>query len=146
MLEEEISKIKNLDRQLLWHPFTQMQEYMALDPLIVERGEGCVLYDIEGKAYIDAVSSLWVNVHGHHCAKIDAAIKQQLDKIAHSTLLGIGNLPSVQLAEQLLKWAPANLRRVFYSDNGSTAVEVALKMAFQYWQQQGAEKKTRRIL
>jgi len=141
MKEDEIQKIKDLDRNLIWHPFTQMQEYQEQDPLIIERAEGCRLFDVEGKSYIDGVSSLWLNVHGHRHPALDEAIRKQLDKVAHSTLLGIGNLPSVQLAEQLLKIAPKNLSKVFYSDNGSTSVEVALKMAFQYWQQRGAEKK-----
>jgi len=143
MNENEIKRIKDLDRNLLWHPFTQMQEYMETDPLIVERAEGCKLYDLEGKEYIDGVSSLWLNVHGHRKAALDQAIRDQLARVAHSTLLGIGNLPSVLLAEKLLGIAPKNLGRVFYSDNGSTSVEVALKMAFQYWQQQGGEKKNK---
>ncbi len=131
--------LKDLDREIVWHPFTQMQEYMAEDPLIVERGEGCYLYDIEGNRYIDGVSSLWVNVHGHQKKELDQAIQDQLQKVAHSTLLGVGNVPSILLAEKLLQIAPKNLSKVFYSDNGSTSVEVALKMAFQYWQQQGGE-------
>lgn len=130
-------RLQDLDRRLVWHPFTQMQEYMAEEPLIVERGEGCYLIDVAGRRYLDGVSSLWVNVHGHRRAEIDAAIRAQLDKIAHSTLLGLGNVPSIELAERLLRVAPSNLKKVFYSDNGATAVEIALKMAFQYWQQQG---------
>jgi len=137
MEKSEIQKLKDLDRRLLWHPFTQMQEYMDEEPLIVERGEGCQLFDIEGNAYLDGISSLWVNVHGHRRAELDAAIQAQLGRVAHSTMLGIGNVPSIQLAERLLQVAPKNLGRVFYSDNGSTSVEIALKMAFQYWRQQG---------
>jgi adenosylmethionine---8-amino-7-oxononanoate aminotransferase len=136
---EEIKKLKDLDRQLVWHPFTQMKEYMAEEPLIIERGEGCFLFDIEGKRYIDGISSLWVNVHGHRQPQIDDALRSQLGKIAHSTLLGIGNVPSILLAQRLLQYAPKNLAKVFYSDSGSTAVEIAIKMAFQYWQQQGGE-------
>ncbi|HCU24564.1 MAG TPA: adenosylmethionine--8-amino-7-oxononanoate transaminase [Deltaproteobacteria bacterium] len=143
MNDVEIQKLKDLDRNLLWHPFTPMQEYMEEEPLIVERGEGCLLFDIEGKAYLDGVSSLWVNVHGHRRAELDQAIREQLDRVAHSTLLGIGNVPSIRLAEKLLAIAPKNLKRVFYSDNGSTSVEVALKMAFQFWQQQEKIAKTR---
>jgi len=129
----------------VWHPFTQMAEYMAEEPLVIERGEGCFLYDVEGKRYIDGVSSLWVNVHGHRVKEIDAAISAQLTQVAHSTLLGVGNVPSIKLAEALLEVAPDNLAKVFYSDSGSTSVEVAIKMAFQYWQQQGGDlaKKTR---
>ncbi len=139
------NRLKDLDRRLVWHPFTQMQEYMAEEPLIVERGEGCHLIDVAGRRYLDGVSSLWVNVHGHRRAEIDAAIRAQLDKIAHSTLLGLANVPSIELAERLLQVAPYNLKKVFYSDNGATSVEIALKMAFQYWQQRGgaAAKKIR---
>ncbi|HEX5034200.1 MAG TPA: aminotransferase class III-fold pyridoxal phosphate-dependent enzyme, partial [bacterium] len=140
---QDIAKLKERDRELIWHPFTQMQEYMDEDPLIVERAEGCELIDIEGKRYIDGVSSLWVNVHGHHRPELDAALRVQLDKVAHSTMLGIGNVPATLLAEKLLAVAPKNLSRVFYSDNGSTANEIALKMAFQYWRQQGRAEKTR---
>jgi adenosylmethionine-8-amino-7-oxononanoate transaminase len=133
----EIQRLKELDRELVWHPFTQMREYAQEEPLIVERGEGCYLYDIEGKRYLDGVSSLWVNVHGHRKAQVDRAVRAQLDQVAHSTLLGVGNVPSIRLAEQLLKISPKNLAKVFYSDSGSTAVEIALKMAFQYWRQKG---------
>ncbi|HKY63802.1 MAG TPA: adenosylmethionine--8-amino-7-oxononanoate transaminase [bacterium] len=143
MRDEEIRKLKDLDLRTLWHPFTQMQEFMGEDPLIVERAEGCRLFDIEGREYIDGVSSLWVNVHGHRRPELDAALRAQLDKVAHSTMLGIGNVPAILLAEKLLAAAPKNLSRVFYSDNGSTANEIALKMAFQYWQQQGRREKTR---
>lgn len=137
MDHERIKKLKTMDQALVWHPFTQMREYAQEEPLIVERGEGCYLYDIEGKRYLDGVSSLWVNIHGHRRPEVDQAVRDQLDKIAHSTLLGVGNVPSIQLAEQLLKIAPKNLAKVFYSDSGSTAVEIALKMAFQYWRQKG---------
>ncbi len=137
MKSEDIKRIKDLDRDLVWHPFTQMQEYQAEEPLIIERGEGSYLFDVDGRRYLDGVSSLWVNVHGHRRREIDAAIRAQLDQVAHSTLLGLGNVPSVLLAEKLLELAPKNLSKVFYSDNGATAVEIALKMAFQYWQQRG---------
>ncbi|MFO1464083.1 MAG: adenosylmethionine--8-amino-7-oxononanoate transaminase [bacterium] len=133
----ELQRLKDLDRRLVWHPFTQMQEYMAEEPLIIERGEGCFLVDVEGRRYLDGVSSLWVNVHGHRRAELDAAVRAQLDKLAHSTLLGLASIPSIELAERLLNIAPPNLKKVFYSDSGATAVEIALKMAFQYWQQQG---------
>lgn len=130
-------RLKDLDRSLVWHPFTQMQEYIAEEPLIIERGEASYLIDADGRRYLDGVSSLWVNVHGHRRDEINAAIKEQLDKISHSTLLGLANVPSIELAEKLLQVAPSNLKKVFYSDSGATAVEIALKMAFQYWQQQG---------
>lgn len=130
------------DREHVWHAFTQMAEY---EPLLIERGEGCTLIDIDGNRYIDAVSSLWCNVHGHRHPRIDAAIRSQLDKIAHTTLLGAGNSTTAELARRLVEIAPAGLNHVFFSDSGATAVEVALKMAFQYWQQRSdpRPKKTR---
>lgn len=114
-----------------------MQEYVQEEPLIIESGSGCTLKDIKGKEYLDGVSSLWTNVHGHRKAELDSAIRNQLGKLAHSTLLGLSHVPAIECAKKLLKIAPEGLTRVFYSDNGSTAVEVALKMAFQYQQQAG---------
>lgn len=123
------------DRRFLWHPFTQMQEWEREDPLIIERGRGSYLYDAKGRKYLDGTASVWVNIHGHRHPVLDRAITQQLKKIAHSTLLGASNPPAIKLARALIRLAPDGLTRVFYSDNGSTAVEVALKMAVQYWQQ-----------
>jgi len=123
------------DLQYIWHPFTQMQEYARLKPLVIAGGEGSCLIDVEGNRYLDGVSSLWVTVHGHRREEINNAVKKQLDKIAHSTLLGLANVPSILLARRLVEMAPAGLARVFYSDCGSTAVEIALKIAFQYWRQ-----------
>lgn len=133
-----LGRLRRIDRTRLWHPFTQMQDYSRSIPLIIERGEGAYLYDVEGKRYIDGVSSLWVTVHGHRKKKIDEAVIRQVRKISHSTLLGISHVPAIELAEKLVALAPAGLAKVFYSDNGSTAVEIALKIAFQYWQQQSA--------
>lgn len=124
------------DRRYLWHPFTQMQEWEQQEPLIIDRGRGPYLIDSNGKRYLDGTSSIWVNLHGHRHPALDRAIKKQLDKIAHSTLLGLSNPPAIRLARALVRIAPKGLTRVFYSDNGSTAVEIALKMAVQYWQQQ----------
>jgi adenosylmethionine-8-amino-7-oxononanoate aminotransferase len=107
--------------------------------VIIESGTGSILTDIRGKNYIDGVSSLWVTVHGHRKKEINAAVSAQLKKIAHSTLLGLSNVPAVLLAEKLVKIAPKGLSKVFYSDSGSTAVEIAIKIAFQYWQQKGKE-------
>src|SRR6202008_1174608 len=126
--------LKTWDHTYLWHPFTQMQEWLAEDPIIITRGEGNYLIDYAGKKYLDGVSSLWCNVHGHAHPAINAAISEQLSQIAHSTLLGLANVPSIQLAKQLVEIAPGELTRVFYSDAGATAVEIALKIAFQYWQ------------
>jgi adenosylmethionine-8-amino-7-oxononanoate aminotransferase len=112
-----------------------MQEWEREEPLIIQRGKGPYLIDIDGKKYLDGTSSIWVNLHGHRHPSLDRAVKQQLDMIAHSTLLGLSNSPAIRLARELIRIAPKGLTRVFYSDNGSTAVEVALKMAVQYWQQ-----------
>jgi len=125
------------DKQYVWHPFTQMDEWIKTDPLIIDEGDGVEVIDVEGNRYIDGVSSLWTNVHGHRVPKLDKAVKDQLGKLAHSTLLGLANPPSIELARKLVEVAPEGLEKVFYSDSGSTAVEVALKMAFQYWRQQG---------
>jgi adenosylmethionine---8-amino-7-oxononanoate aminotransferase len=131
----------DLDREYIWHPFTQMEEWNSSDPLVVDRAEGNYLIDIEGRKYLDGVSSLWVNVHGHRKREIDEAIIAQLNKVAHSTLLGLASVPSIELAEKLVSIAPTALTKVFYSDSGSTAVEVALKIAFQYWRNLGQDKK-----
>jgi adenosylmethionine-8-amino-7-oxononanoate transaminase len=113
-------------------------------PVIV-RGKGCTLVDADGRKYLDGVSSLWCNIHGHARRELNHAMKKQLDRIAHSTFLGLSNPPAIELAEELVKIAPKGLTRVFYSDNGSTAVEVALKMAFQYWQQTGQPARTKYV-
>jgi adenosylmethionine-8-amino-7-oxononanoate aminotransferase len=129
------------DRRYVWHPFTQMRDWAAADPLIIARAEGNELIDVDGRRYLDGVSSLWVNVHGHRKQEIDDAVRAQLDRVAHSTLLGLANVPSIELAERLVAIAPPGLARVFYSDSGSTAVEVALKIAFQYQKQRGRPEK-----
>lgn len=129
-------------KKYMWLPFTQMSDYER-DPLIIESGEGVVVKDIYGKEYLDGNSSLWLNVHGHRKAEIDEAIRKQLESIAHSTLLGAANVPSVLLAERLINIAPEGLTRVFYSDSGATAVEIAVKMAYQYWQNKGRSEKTK---
>lgn len=131
------------DRHYLWHPFTQMTEWTSADPLIIERAEGNHLIDIHGRRFFDGVSSLWVTVHGHRRTEIDEAIRAQLDRVAHSTLLGLSNVPAVELAEKLVGIAPPGLGKVFYSDSGSTSVEIALKIAYQYWAQVGRPEKSR---
>lgn len=124
--------MKSRDNYFIWHPFTQMKEYK---PLIIDQGKGSWLRDIHGRWYLDGVSSLWVNVHGHRNIHIDRAISRQLKKISHSTLLGLSHSPAIELARRLVAISPPGLNRVFYSDSGSEACEIALKMAFQYWQQ-----------
>jgi adenosylmethionine---8-amino-7-oxononanoate aminotransferase len=133
------NRLDQLDKQYLWHPFTQMQDWEKEPQVIIESGKGSWLVDTRRKRYLDGISSLWVTVHGHRKKEIDQAVSKQLKKIAHSTLLGLSSVPAVLLAEKLVAIAPKGLSRVFYSDNGSTAVEVALKIAFQYWQQKGPE-------
>ena len=128
-------KLKDLDKKYIWHPFTQMKDYLESSPVVIERGKGSYIYDVEGNRYLDGISSLWVNVHGHRKKQIDDAIIAQVKKISHSTLLGLTNVPAVRLAENLVKISPKGLTKVFYSDSGSTAVEIALKIAYQYWQQ-----------
>ncbi len=131
------------DRRHLWHPFTQQQAWCEEGPpLLIDQGEGTNLYDVEGNVYIDGVSSLWCNVHGHRHPAIDAAIRAQLDRVAHSTMLGLSHEPAIELAEKLLTVAPRGLNRVFYSESGSTAVEIALKMAFQFQAQRGESGRT----
>ena len=122
------------DKRYLWHPFTQMQDWLLEEPVIIEQGEGVFLIDTAGNRYIDGVASMWTNVHGHNRKEINDAIKSQIDKIAHSTLLGYSNVPAIKLAKKLVEITPQGLDKVFYSDNGATSVEIALKIAYQYWQ------------
>lgn len=130
------------DRRYLWHPFTQQLAWCEEAPVVIERAQGANLYDSEGNVYIDGVASLWCNVHGHRHPALDRAVAEQLGRMAHSTMLGLTHGPAIELAERLVARAPAGLRRVFYSDSGSTAVEVALKMAFQFWAQRGESQRT----
>ncbi|HEY1285930.1 MAG TPA: adenosylmethionine--8-amino-7-oxononanoate transaminase [Solirubrobacterales bacterium] len=132
-----------LDRDHLWHPFTQQQGWREEEPLMIERADGCQLIDGEGRRYIDGVSSLWCNVHGHRQPDIDRAIRDQLGRVAHSTMLGLSHPGAAELAARLVDLAPRGLSRVFYSDSGSTATEVALKMAFQFQQQRGGQHRRR---
>jgi adenosylmethionine-8-amino-7-oxononanoate aminotransferase len=140
---EEIARLEALDHRHLWHPFTQMRDWLREPPLIVASGEGPYLYDIQGRRYLDGVSSLWVTVHGHQHPALNRAITEQLGKVAHSTLLGLSNVPAVELAARLVELAPPGLSRVFYSDSGSTAVEIGLKIAFQYWKHRGQPQRTK---
>jgi len=132
MPEPTIEQLKRWDREVVWHAFTQMSEY---EPLILDSAEGCILVDVDGNEYIDGVSSLWCNVHGHRHPRLDAALRDQLDRVAHVTSLGSSNPAAIRLAKRLTDLAPEGLAHVFFSDDGATAVEAALKMAFQYWRQ-----------
>ena len=133
------------DKRYLWHPFTQQQTWEAEPQLVIEQAEGCYLIDVEGRRYLDGVSSLWVNVHGHRHPAINAAIKRQLDTLAHSTMLGLTHPLAVQLGKRLVELAPGQLSRVFYSDTGAAAMEIALKIAYQYWQQASPPQPEKRL-
>ncbi len=125
------------DHRHLWHPFTQMQDWLREEPLIVDAAEGVHLVDTLGRRYLDGVSSLWCNVHGHRVPEIDDAVRDQLERVAHSTLLGLASTASIECAEAIAAIVPRGLTRVFFSDAGATAVEIALKMAFQHHQLRG---------
>ena len=140
---DQYQTLKRMDHTHLWHPFTQMQEWMGEDPCIIAGGEGSYLIDVNGNRYLDGVSSLWCNLFGHRRPELDQALKAQTDRIAHSTFLGLSHVPGIELAARLTALVPAGLTRVFYSDSGATAVEVALKLAVQYWQLLGRTQKTR---
>ncbi len=135
--------LRAADRARLWHPFTQMSGWQDEDAPIIERALGCTLWDTDGNAYIDGTSSLWCNIHGHRHPHIDAAVRDQLEHVAHSTMLGLSHRPAIELAERLVDLAPGDLSRVFYSDSGSTAVEVALKMAYQWWVHAGESQRSK---
>jgi adenosylmethionine-8-amino-7-oxononanoate aminotransferase len=124
--------LEHWDRHHVWHAFTQMQEY---EPLLIERGEGCWLVDVDGNRYLDGSASMWCNVHGHRHPRLDAALAAQAGRVAHTTNLGLSNPTTVEFTRRLVEVAPPGLDRVFFSDDGSTAVEAALKMAFQFWRQ-----------
>jgi len=130
-------RLQALDRRYVWHPFTQHELWNQTDPLVIDRAEREYLIDTDGNRYIDGTSSIWCNIHGHNHPRINEAIIEQLSKVAHSTLLGLTGEPAVRLAERLVQITPDGLDKVFFSDNGSTAVEVACKMAFAYWQHRG---------
>ncbi len=143
MAKSELSnnKLAQWDRDYVWHPFTQQREWTQSDPLFIDRGEGVYLVARDGVRYLDGVSSLWANIHGHGVDRIDRAIADQLKKIAHTTMLGLSHEPATVLAKRLIDVAPAGLKRVFYSESGSTAVEIALKMAYQYLAEPGEQGK-----
>ena len=145
--DDALSALEDADRSSLWKPFTQMAGYVRGTPLVMADGRGNWLRDVRGRAFLDGVSSLWVNLHGHAHPTIVNALKQQLDRLDHATLLGPTNVPAVELARELVRVAPGDsLTRVFYSDSGSTAVEIAVKMAYQFHaQHRDAGKRTRNV-
>jgi adenosylmethionine-8-amino-7-oxononanoate aminotransferase len=135
------AQLQALDKQHVWHPFTPMSLWLDDDPLVITSAEGMYLIDSDGNRYLDGVSSLWCNVHGHRVPHIDQAIRNQLDEVAHSTLLGLASEQSIILADRLMKIVPPNLKKIFYSDSGATATEVAFKLAAQYWFNVGRPEK-----
>jgi len=139
----EYERLVRIDREHSWHPFTQMKVWVSEDPLIIASGEGNYLVDVHGVKYLDGVSSLWCNVHGHRKRELDESLVAQAGRIAHSTMLGLANIPATELASELIEIAPADLTRVFYSDSGAESVEIALRMAAQYWQLRGERARTR---
>ncbi len=141
-MNERTQRLLELDHAHVWHPFTPMKQWVNQQVPIIDRAEGEYLFDTEGNRYIDGVSSLWCNVHGHRVPEIDQAIRDQLDKVAHSTLLGLGSPPSIELAAMLAERAPGALNKVFYSDAGATAVEIAFKVAVGYWYHRGRPEKS----
>ncbi|MFC1510135.1 adenosylmethionine--8-amino-7-oxononanoate transaminase [Candidatus Omnitrophota bacterium] len=138
---QRAEEVAVVDKKYVWHPFTQMKDWLKDSPLVIDRAEGSYVFDGKGNRYLDGVSSLWVTVHGHRHKDINAAVKRQIEKLDHSTLLGCANTPSVELAKKLVEITPQGLEKVFYSDSGSTSVEIAIKMAYQYWQNKGCVKK-----
>lgn len=141
-MDMDTERLRELDRQHVWHPFTRMDQWMAEDPLVIERAEGCWLIDADGRRYLDGNSSLWVNVHGHRRAELDQAVRDQLERVAHTTSLGLTNPAAVELATRLVALAPPGLEWVFFSESGASAVEVALKMAYAYWRFRGQPERS----
>ena len=131
------------DTAVVWHGFTQMSAYADNAPLIIERAEGRELIDVDGRRYLDAISSLWVTTLGHHVPELDAAARAQLDKVAHTTLLGNGNVAPIELAEALAPLVPVDEPHFLFASDGAAAVEQALKIAFQFWSNQGVKGRTR---
>ena len=133
--------LAKLDHRYLWHPFTQMRDWLKREPIVIVKGKGARLLDAHGREYLDANSSIWTNLHGHNQPRINAAIRRQLGKIAHSSALGLANEPACLLAEKLVTVANPPLRKVFFSDDGSTAMEVALKLAYEFARRTGHSSK-----
>jgi len=141
----DTATLRKYDSDYVWHPFTQMSEWEGADNLVITRGEGSYIVDSDGNRYLDGVAAIWTNVHGHCKKEINEAIKAQVDRLEHSTLLGLANDQSALLAKRLVDIVPPGLCKVFYSDNGSTAMEIAVKMAFQYQMLTGNRERTRFI-
>ena len=142
-IADKMNKWLKHDLEFIWHPYTQLKDALTFPPILIKRARGIKLYDNQGNFYYDTISSWWCNVHGHNHPKIKAAIKKQLNSLEHVLFAGFTHEPAILLARKLISLSPGRLTKVFFSDNGSTAVEVALKMSFQYWQNTGEVKKTK---
>ena len=138
--------LREWDDEFVWHPFTPMLAYRGEQAPIIASADGFDLIDVDGNRYLDGISSLWCNIHGHRVPEIDLAIREQLDRVAHTTLLGLSSVPSIELARELVSRVPQGLTKVFYSDSGATSVEVALKIAYQYHAQRRSRSSTHRDL
>jgi adenosylmethionine---8-amino-7-oxononanoate aminotransferase len=141
----DTANLRRLDAKHLWHPFTPMKTWLSQEQLVITAAQGMYLIDSDGRSYLDGVSSLWCNVHGHRVPEIDQAIRRQLDRVAHTTMLGLASEPGIELAEKLMPLVPRGLTKIFYSDSGATATEIAFKMAAQYWFNQGRTEKNQFI-
>ncbi len=131
------------DLEFIWHPYTQMRDTLTFPPVLIKRAKGIKLYDNEGNFYYDTISSWWCNVHGHNHPRINSAIRKQLNSLDHILFAGFTHEPAIHLAKKIISISPGKLTKVFFSDNGSTSVEVALKMSFQYWRNIGKTRKTK---
>lgn len=137
--------LQEKDMKNIWHPCSQMKDYETFPPIIIDKGDGIYLYDIDGKPYIDAISSWWVNLFGHNNKRINNALKNQIDNLEHVIFSNFSHKPAIELSEKILEVCPDNLSKIFFGDNGSSSVEIALKLSFQYHKQIGYEKKTKFI-
>ena len=143
MTSRKALTLARFDHRYLWHPFTQMRDWVKHEPILIVKGKGALLRDAHGREYLDANSSIWTNLHGHNHPRINGAIRRQLGKIAHSSALGLANEPASLLAQKLVEAAPLTLRKVFFSDDGSTAMEVALKLAYEFARRTGRSRQPR---
>ncbi|WFD12321.1 adenosylmethionine--8-amino-7-oxononanoate transaminase [Tepidibacter hydrothermalis] len=138
-----MNELQRKDLKYIWHPCSQMKDYETFDPIVIKRGEGVFLEDMNGKRYLDAVSSWWVNLFGHSNKRINEALYKQANKLEHVMLANFSHEPAIELAEKIVNVTPDGLNKIFFGDNGSSAVEIALKLSFQYHQQIGKNKKTK---
>lgn len=138
-----MKELQRRDLKHIWHPCSQMKDYESFPPIVLDRGEGAYLYDVDGKSYLDAVSSWWVNIFGHSNKRLNESLKSQVDRLEHAIFANFSHSPAIELSERIVELLPDGLSKVFFSDNGSSAVEIALKMSFQYHMQtgQGSRKK-----